>query len=182
MHRSQARRIKRTCWIELAETRCGLERRTERERDSGSGLTAVPSTSRAGPLESPVKSENQNCGLFRAAKHHKGWSDVDCNTSLDFVCTRTVCTGIIRTLTPFINPAFDQRCMQHQRGLRLQVMDPTAMILALSPALLSGREMVTAATSGVRRSWTGLRLRRIAGAWMATLPRSPLKMSMTTYN
>ena len=129
---------------------------------------------------SQVLSENQNCGLFRAAKHHKGWSDVDCNASLDFVCTRTVCTGIIRTLTPFINPAFDQCCMQHQRGLRLQVMDPTAMILALCPALLSGREMVTAATSGVRRSWTGLRLRRIAGAWMATLPRSPLKMSMTT--
>ena len=49
----------------------------------------------SGEPSAEVLSENQNCGLFRAAKHHKGWSDVDCNTSLDFVCARTVCTGII---------------------------------------------------------------------------------------
>ena len=45
---------------------------------------------------SQVLLENKNCAeLYRSEKHHKGWSDLDCNTSLDFVCARTVCSGII---------------------------------------------------------------------------------------
>ena len=54
-HRSQTRRIKHTCWIELAQLRYGSERPTEREKNLGSGLTAIWSISRAGLPESPAR-------------------------------------------------------------------------------------------------------------------------------
>ena len=58
-HQSQARRIKSTCSTKLAKVQCGSERLTEREKDPGSGLTAVPSTSRAGPPESQARREQR---------------------------------------------------------------------------------------------------------------------------
>ena len=44
----------------------------------------------------PNMKEAENCAeLYRAEQHLKGWNDLDCNTSLDFVCMRTICSGIM---------------------------------------------------------------------------------------
>ena len=41
--------------------------------------------------------QEENCAeLFREEKHYKGWNDLDCNASLDFVCARRICSGKAR--------------------------------------------------------------------------------------
>ena len=49
-------------------------------------------------------------------------------------------------------------------------------------AVILGRRMMDSATFGARRSCSGGRLSRNAGALAAILPLLPLKMSMTTYS
>ena len=42
----------------------------------------------------PSERNTENCAeLYRAERYLKGWNDLDCNTSLDFVCSRTICSG-----------------------------------------------------------------------------------------
>ena len=44
----------------------------------------------------PSKKDTENCvELYRTEHNLKGWNDLSCNTSLDFVCATTVCPGII---------------------------------------------------------------------------------------
>ena len=55
----------------------------------------------------PSKKTTENCmELYRAEKHLQGWNDLDCNTSLNFVCARTICSGTMPHWINFINLFF----------------------------------------------------------------------------
>ena len=42
----------------------------------------------------PAVKATANCvELYKADKDYKGWNGLDCSKSLDFVCTKTVCSG-----------------------------------------------------------------------------------------
>ena len=45
------------------------------------------------PGEPGNRSKEDCVELYRADEDYKGWNDLDCNITLDFVCAKTICSG-----------------------------------------------------------------------------------------
>ena len=104
------------------------------------------------------------------------WDNKACTRKKVFVCSIKLCPGIVSNISKEKCNIFHPQTM----FLKFKRMDATQMNAHRSALILAGRREKATATSGARRSCSGERLRRNAGAWKVTWPLSPPKMSMTT--
>ena len=183
-HRSQTRRSKSTCWIELDKIPCGSERRIRREKDPGSGLTVGPSTSQVGSQENLLSRQQRT---------------VSNSTRPTKITKDGMALTAVNHLTLFAQEQFaqvnnkgsnmrrldDSSFVQHHQEIQecsVPTMDPTARLPASSLVLLDGREREIAATSGAMTGMIGRigsMLRRLARGMVVISPQLQINTSTT---